>query len=489
MSRTWTFNQRVNASFAVLVALTAVIGVISVGALRSVAAIKNGVITVNAQNVIDAAVLKSALNHEVAEFRGFLLTGGESYLAGASASQAAAESGIARIEGRAVTAVNQQLIAAVRQDEAAYQEAQRSVQAARRSGTLAQAVALFAQTALPQRDKLVRDVAALTAHEQASMEAGTAASDRRAADAEWLVAGLAGALVLLAVLLGVLLARRLRRDIGAAVQHVQSSSSELQAAANQQAAGAKESATAMSEIATTMSELLASSRQIAASARQVAQIAGATTGAARAGEEKVDQTSAAIAGIRQQVDTIVNHMLELGRKSQQIGGVLDIINELAEQTNILSINASIEAAGAGEAGRRFAVVGEEIRKLAERVGGATKEVRGLIEEIRAAVNTTVMATESGSKAVDTGRLHFTALSDALREIVAQVATATEASREIELSTQQQSTAVEQVNAAITGAAQATRETEASTGETLQTAVRLTTLSRDLARIVQAEAAG
>ena len=70
-------------------------------------------------------------------------------------------------------------------------------------------------------------------------------------------------------------------------------------------------------------------------------------------------------------------MLDLGRKSQQIGGVLEIINELSEQTNILSINASIEAAGAGENGKRFAVVADEIRKLAERVGGSTKEIRGL----------------------------------------------------------------------------------------------------------------
>ncbi len=109
-----------------------------------------------------------------------------------------------------------------------------------------------------------------------------------------------------------------------------------------------------------------------------------------------------VGGIKKQVDLIVNHMLDLGRKSQQIGGIVDIINELAEQTNILAINATIEAAGAGESGRRFAVVADEIRKLADRVGGSTKDIRSLIDEIRAAVNTTVMATEGGTKAVDAG---------------------------------------------------------------------------------------
>src|SRR6185437_4719368 len=120
----------------------------------------------------------------------------------------------------------------------------------------------------------------------------------------------------------------------------------------------------------------------------------------------VDLTHESISGIRRQVDQIVSHMLELGKKSQQIGSVLDIVSELAEQTNILSINATIEAAGAGETGRRFAVVAEEIRKLSDRVGASAKEIRGLIEDVRSAVNTTVMATETGSKAVDAGAKQF-----------------------------------------------------------------------------------
>ena len=167
----------------------------------------------------------------------------------------------------------------------------------------------------------------------------------------------------------------LSQQIGSAVGQVRSSSTELQAAANQQATGAKEQATAMTEITTTISELLATSRQIAESAQRVAHIAEETANAARSGHGTVDQTHESISGIRRQVDQIVSHMLELGKKSQEIGAVLDIVSELAEQTNILAINATIEAAGAGEAGKRFAVVADEIRKLADRVGGSTKEIR------------------------------------------------------------------------------------------------------------------
>jgi methyl-accepting chemotaxis protein len=192
--------------------------------------------------------------------------------------------------------------------------------------------------------------------------------------------------------------------------------------------------------------------------------------------------------ISRQVDLVVSHMLELGKKSQQIGTVLDIVSELAEQTNILSINATIEAAGAGEAGKRFAVVADEIRKLADRVAGSTKEIRGLIEDVRSAVNTTVMATETGSKAVDAGAKQFGHVAASFKHIAGLVTTTTEAAREIELSTKQQTTAVEQVNVAIANLAQASKETEASSGQTLQTASQLAGLSQDLLRLVRPQAA-
>jgi len=284
--------------------------------------------------------------------------------------------------------------------------------------------------------------------------------------------------------IGWYITQSLTNTIGNAVGQMQSSSTELQAAATQQATGAKEQATATSEITTTISELLATSRQIAESARRVSQIAAQTADGARKGQTTVDTTHESISSIRRQVDQIVTHMLELGKKSQEIGAVLDIVSELAEQTNILAINATIEAAGAGEAGKRFAVVADEIRKLADRVGGSAKEVRSLIEDVRGAVNTTVMATETGSKSVDAGSRLFTEVASSFSQIAELVGTTTEAAREIELSTKQQTSAVEQVNMAIASVAQASKETEASSGQTLQTSTQLSSLSRDLLRVIK-----
>ncbi len=484
MTRSWTFNQKVTAGFAVVVTLTAMTGAIAVYALRTVVASKDRVITVNARNLADAAKLKGTVDRQAASFRGFLLTGDGRFLEQRVTAQRELEELVHNLQNQVDTEESKRMVAEIAQAQSAYNSAQEGVITVRRSATAAQTATLFEREVIPKRDALGKRVKAFTDLEEQLLEKGMLASTGRASLATTLVSVLAVLAVVLAAVVAFLLARTLSRQIGSAVQHVQSSSTELQTAANQQASGAKESATAMNEIATTISELLATSRQIAESAQQVAHIAQETAAAARTGDQTVEKTQEAIGCIRKQVDVIVGHMLDLGKKSQQIGSVLDIINELAEQTNILSINATIEAAGAGEAGKRFAVVGDEIRKLADRVAGSTKEIRGLIEEVRSAVNTTVMATEGGSKAVDAGLRHFAEVTGALRQITGLVTTTTDAAREIELSTKQQTTAVEQVNAAITGAAQATRETEASSTQTLQTATQLASLSRELSRIIQ-----
>jgi methyl-accepting chemotaxis protein len=116
-----------------------------------------------------------------------------------------------------------------------------------------------------------------------------------------------------------------------------------------------------------------------------------------------------------------------------------------------------------------------------------KEIRGLVDEIRTAVNTTVMATEGGSKAVDSGARQFGEVTSSFKHIAGLISTTTEAAKEIELSTKQQSTAVEQVTIAIANISLAAKETETSSSQTLQTSSQLTALSTDLARLIRPRA--
>ncbi len=484
MERRFTFSQKLLLGFALVVAVALAIAGVGVYALREVVARKDAVIDLAAQRLVNAQRIDTMSFRKAAEARAYLMSNDPRYLEAMRAARAEMRRVIDDMLAKEDEEQMRHLLEDVSRIEEEHGDAVDGILAGMSGTKLETLAARLEREVRPLRERLNAAVGTYVAHQREVLETRRRESTEAASNAIRMVVLLSVAGVVLAAVVALLLGRTLARQIAGAVRHVESSSAELQAAAKQQATGAKQQATAMTEITTTINELLATSRQIAESAQRVASIAADTASAARTGDHAVQRSQEAVGGIRRQVELIVNHMLDLGRKSQQIGGVLEIINELAEQTNILAINATIEAAGAGEAGKRFAVVADEIRKLADRVAGSTKEIRALIDEIRAAVNTTVMATESGSKAVEAGARQFADVAAAFSQIARLVGMTTEAAREIELSTKQQTTAVEQVNVAISNVAQATREAEASSGQSLQTASELATMSRDLARLVQ-----
>jgi methyl-accepting chemotaxis protein len=488
MNHSWTFGKKIAAGFALSFVLMATIGVV---AYRSINTLSNtSQMVTHTHHVLELLddVFNVLQDAEIGG-RGYIITGDESFL---QPYQHADTKIVALMNDlRALTADNPAQQKRIAQAEpiivAKLSLTKRYIEMRKARET--ETVTKLVQAGEGQRlmDDLRRIFAEMEQEEQILLK--QRAEEVEAAVKSSTISISLGTLLSLLIVsaAGVTITRSLTRQIGAAVQHMQSSSSELQVASNQQTMGSREQSTAMKEITTTMNELLVTSKQIAESAQRVAHIAEETAMGARAGEQTVTKANDAIGGIKRQVDLIVTHMLDLGKKSQQIGGILEIINELAEQTNILAINATIEAAGAGENGKRFAVVADEIRKLADRVGGSTKEIRGLIDDIRAAVNTTVMTTEGGTKAVEAGAQQFFEVAIAFRQIVSLVSTTTEATRVIELSTKQQSTAVSQINIAVSNVAQAARETEVSSNQTLQTATELTKLSRDLMRLIQPQA--
>ncbi len=481
----WTFGRRLAAGFGVACAVLLVIA---------------GITYHNTTNLVDTedwvahtyevrsrlADLTAALTTAESGERGYLITGNDNYLETYRTALASVKTAVDDV--RRLTSDNPRQQDRVNQlqpmIETRLANLRDAIDTRRTSGADAAAKQIQQNGGLSSMEK-IRALIVDADHEEGELLRVRAVESRGATTFTTGViiwGGLAGLAAIAAI--GSLITSSLGRQIGSAVSHVESSAAELQASANQQAQSASEQSTAMNEISTTINELLVSSRQIADSAQRVAGSAEQTAIAARGGQGMVDQTSDSIGGIRRQMDQIVTHMLELGKKSQEIGAVLDIVLELAEQTNILAINATIEAAGAGENGKRFAVVADEIRKLADRVGGSAKEIRTLIEEVRGAVNTTVMATETGSKAVDAGSRQFLDLSAAFRQIAALVASTTEAAREIGLSTKQQTSAVDQVNVAIADVTQTARETETSASETLKTASQLSQLAGDLLRIIR-----
>jgi len=478
-----TFGSKVAGGFGLTAALTLLMGCASVLALTVVVDGKDRVISAARVNLNDTERLKTLSVARISDFRGYLLNGSDELRDLTAADRSAFLDLVSRLRNALTDPAELNLLSAVSAAEAEHAAALAPVIERRRTLGDLKISSLGATAVRPARERLEKTIDNLTARVRAEVETARRASSRRADQAIVLVIALGLLSLGSAAVIAVRLSRGLRREVGAAVGHIQSSSAQLEAAATQQAEGGRDQASALSEITTTISELLITSRQIADSAQRVSRIAEDTAEAAQNGDATIDQTRASIAAIRTQVDLIVTHMLALGEKSQQIGGVVDLVSELAEQTNILAINATIEASGAGEWGRRFAVVAEEIRKLADRTAGSAKEIRALIDDVRGAVNTTVMATEFGAKSVDAGARQFDAATDSFRRIAELVATTNDATREIELSTKQQSTAVEQVNVAASDTARVSQATEASAAQTRQTAAHLATLSGDLLDLV------
>jgi methyl-accepting chemotaxis protein len=485
----WTFGRKIGVGFGLSILMLFLVGALGYRSIDGL--IENNARVTHSHAVLEKiAALHSVMKDAETGQRGFVITGEESFLEPYDFGIKTVDVELAELRRLTVDTSRQQS----RLDEietitrAKRAELKRVIDVRRVSGAEAAAKLVREGIGKQYMDDLRRLVGQLDQEERQRLHERTAAAEASARAAKVGVG--AAAVVALLLLIGASLAitRSLGTQLGAAVTRIRSSSTELQAAAAQQASGSREQLSSTTEVATTMRELLATSRQITESAQRVSSVAEQTLSGAKTGTHTMQGARDAITGMKLQMDVVVGHMLELGKKSQQAGGILDLVNELSEQTNILAINATIEAAGAGESGRRFSVVADEIRKLADRVGGSTKEIRAIIDDMRASVNTTVMATESGVKAVEVGATRFSEVTSSFQGIADMVATTTEAAREIELSTKQQASAVEQVTSAIGGVAQATREWDTSARQTLQAASELTELSRSLLRLVDDAAA-
>lgn len=196
--------------------------------------------------------------------------------------------------------------------------------------------------------------------------------------------------------------------------------SQVSSGIQQIAAGAQEQASSTAITADMLNQMTATIREVAASAQNVAQSSGKTKETADKGEKAVNLTIDGINGIKTKVFETAARIRELGEYSQKIGEIILVIDGIAEQTNLLALNAAIEAARAGEHGKGFAVVADEVRKLAERSGKATKEIADLINTIQQLTTGVVIAMEQGTVEVEQGVALALDAGNALREILVTI---------------------------------------------------------------------
>ncbi|HEV2247145.1 MAG TPA: CHASE3 domain-containing protein [Terriglobia bacterium] len=277
--------------------------------------------------------------------------------------------------------------------------------------------------------------------------------------------------------------RRVTQEIKDSVGVFASSANEIMATTTQVAAGAAETATAVSETTATVEEVKQTAQLSNQKARYVSETAQKSGQVSQAGKKSVDETVEAMTRIREQMESIAESIVRLSEQGQAIGEIIAAVSDLADQSNLLAVNAAIEAAKAGEQGKGFAVVAQEVKSLAEQSKQATAQVRTILSDVQKATSAAVMATEQGSKAVEAGVKQSAQAGESVQKLAESIAEATQAATQIAASSQQQMAGMDQVALAMENIKQASAQNVASTKQTETAAQNMHELGQRLKELV------
>jgi methyl-accepting chemotaxis protein len=275
------------------------------------------------------------------------------------------------------------------------------------------------------------------------------------------------------------------KNVSEAVAATASASSEISSSTEQMAAGSQEQTSQASEVASSVEEMTKTIMENSQNAAQAAETAKKSRHSAEEGGKVVQETIAGMQRIAEVVNRSADTVRELGKSSDQIGEIISVIDDIADQTNLLALNAAIEAARAGEQGRGFAVVADEVRKLAERTTKATKEIASMIKKIQTDTGGAVESMQQGTKEVQVGIDLADKAGKSLQEIVGISQKVTDMVAQIAAASEQQSSASEQIARNVEAISKVTGETAQGTQQIARAAEDLNRLTENLQQQVSA----
>ena len=264
-----------------------------------------------------------------------------------------------------------------------------------------------------------------------------------------------------------------------AASDVSTSANEILVASEQMASGATQQDQEITNTSSAVEELTVSMKQVSNNAEASAEAARRALEAAEQGNRSVRDTLEGMQRIRASVQATAKKIKSLGDRSLEISEIINVINDITEQTNLLALNAAIEAARAGEAGRGFAVVADEVRKLAEHSRSATKDIAALIKAIQAETSEAVVVMEEGTKEVEVGARLADQAGKALEAISTVVRQSAELVQEISLASKQQVRGTEGLANAMQIISNITRQTSQGARQTTRTVEHMVKLSEQL----------
>jgi methyl-accepting chemotaxis protein len=277
--------------------------------------------------------------------------------------------------------------------------------------------------------------------------------------------------------------RELIGGIRDGVTQIASAAEELSAVTEQTSAGVNSQKVETDQVATAMHEMTATVQEVARNAEEASEAAVAADQQAREGERVVSEAIAQIERLASVVDHSSEAMGALKVESDKIGSVLDVIKSVAEQTNLLALNAAIEAARAGEAGRGFAVVADEVRSLAQRTQKSTEEIEGLIASLQSGTQQASNIMDS-SRALTGSSVELTRRAGGSLESITRTVSAIQSmNQQIAAAAEQQSATAEEINRSVINVRDVSEQTSAASEETAASSVELARLGNHLQVLV------
>ncbi|WP_019022453.1 methyl-accepting chemotaxis protein [Thioalkalivibrio sp. ALE23] len=268
------------------------------------------------------------------------------------------------------------------------------------------------------------------------------------------------------------------KEVAAGGDQVAAAANELSATSEQTNGQVTRQKDEVDQVATAMNEMTATVAEVARNASDAATAAQTTDKDADAGRELVQQTVQSINHLTSQVDNTAEVIERLSTDAEEINKVLEVIGDIADQTNLLALNAAIEAARAGEQGRGFAVVADEVRTLASRTQDSTQEIQGMIERVQNGTREAVQAMEEGKNRAHSSREKVNEAGESLESITQSVTTISEMNTQIASAAEEQSSVAEEINRNISNITQVLDETASGSREIANASEELSKLASE-----------